>query len=192
MSTESYATINQNLVNPFGGAYIETVKQNASSSQGVITCYYKIPKQFVNKQMVLEVYSYASGDKVIMESDGLLTAPLWLYAHDYQNHWKNAPALLRTIVTPSNSQGTITFGFRWNEDANTEAAIAGIVLKEKSQQLLLSCYEDANLPMCKSIPTNISNATKGDIIYAFDPSLTGTIGWVFNGTTWVASNTLVS
>lgn len=190
ISFDQYATINSDLVNPFNGAYVETEKQEGSNSQGVITFCYKIPKEFVGKPMTLEVYSYETDNYVIIESDGLTTSTLWPAAYNYTNHWKEAPSIWRTTVTPTKSQGTVTYGFRWNAHAGTKAALAGIVLKENSEELLLSCYKDANVSMCMSKPLNITDAIKGDIIYAFDPSTVGTMGWIFNGTEWITSNDL--
>ena len=191
---DSNAEIDSTLTNPFGGKVLTYTKNSenvGAYGSGFAVFNYKIPKHLVGKKMVLEVYAWASDTYLCIRALNLGLTNVYYNFNigTYSN--RTRPRMRRVEVTPTAEEGRIDLFSHWN-NPNTSFShlVAGVVLKEYRYKDYLSCYEDQDLMMSKEIPTNTTDAVKGDIVYATsDSACTGT-GWIFNGTSWVVYNDL--
>ena len=187
-SASSHSDFDNSLVNPFGGKCAIFSRNGSSSSEGHSQFIYKIPKEFIGKEMVLEMYAYCNRGSLRTVAPNLGVGTYY-YFNGEGNSTRLRPRMVRATVTPTKETGTIDFFIHWNDtNTDTHYLIAGVILKEKKYEEILSCYKDQDVMYAKSIPTNTSDAKKGDIVYATEESTANCLGWIFNGTSWSVYN----
>lgn len=185
----SHSQADSTLTNPFGGKVFSFTREGTSGA-GYSNFYYKIPKHLVGKKMILETYGLSSSNKFDVRCDtmrGLGTHEMTLT--DTFTTDTNRVKLFRYEVTPTNESGLIQLFIHWND--TTPGAwykLSGVVLKEEKYKNYMSCYSDQDMLMSKSIPTNTTDAKKGDVILASTDSTNTAIGWIFDGSAWQLYN----
>lgn len=182
----SHSTMDANLVNPFGGK-VASFTRSGTSDSGYSNFYFKIPKDMVGKPMTLEVYAQANIDKLDVYSPNLGRNYTQTSLNDKKLTTRDNKrvGLWRLNVTPSAESGIIQILLHWSD--STDGAwymLSGVVLKEAKYEKYLSCYKDIDMLFSKVIPTDTTNAVKGDIVYASPDSAANCLGWIYNGTSW--------
>ena len=100
-------------------------------------------------------------------------------------HERTRPVMKRKVVTPTATTGRIRVFIHWNDTSDTSTyTLGGVILKEAKYEDNLSCYEDQDILMSRTIPTNTADAIKGDIVLAEVTNTSTCLGWIFDGTTW--------
>ena len=182
----SHSSMDLSLMNPFGGK-VATFTRSGTSGSGYSNFYFEIPKDMVGKPMTLEIYAQANIDKLDVYSPNLGLSYTQTYLNDKKLTVRDNKrvGLYRVTVTPIATSGIIQTLLHWS-DATDGAwyKLSGVVLKEAKYANFLSCYKDIDKLFSKVIPTDTTNAIKGDIVYASPDSAAGVLGWIYDGSTW--------
>jgi len=191
-SPADHMEFDSSLTNPFGGKVL-TFTRTATEQAGYSYFYYKVPKHLVGKKMVLEIYAWCSNGYLAVRSDDLGVATSYYNFQIGTNSDRTKPRMIRIEVTPTTEIGAIWTFIHWNDPSTTTSSlIAGMVLKEYKYKDFLSCYEDQDIMITPTIPTNTNDAVKGDIVYSSPKSTNTGAGWIFNGTSWEVYNSYSS
>ena len=191
-------TINSSYVNPFGGSVVEH-EYNATFNP--YQFYFEVPDEYVGKPMILQIYGYCrrgTGDthvpftiqstSISANSDLSGTfgmEPFTQYSTNTEFTSRNVFANQK-IAYPKSKRGIIQVYYQ--ASGVGFLSISGIALLDPKNSMQMGTFVSADKRASSHIPTNTSDATKGDFVYNFNSNPTCE-GWIFNGTSWVAVNT---
>lgn len=190
-------TINSSYVNPFGGNVVE---HEANATYNPYMFYFEVPDEYVGKPMVLQIYGFCSrgtGDTHVpfavnsydMSANSDLSGdfgmePFNQYASNTEFDSRNVFANQK-IAYPKKKRGVITV--QYQSTGIGFISISGIALLDDKNSLQMGTFVSADKRASTHIPTNTSDATKGDFVYNFNSSPTCE-GWLFDGTSWDVVN----
>jgi hypothetical protein len=186
-------TINSSYVNPFGGSVVEH-EYNATFNP--YQFYFEVPDEYVGKPMILQIYGYCRrgvGDTHVpftiqstyMSANSDLSGnfgmePFTQYSSNSEFTSRNVFANQK-IAYPKSKRGIIQIYYQ--ATGVGFLSISGIALLDPKNSLQMGTFVSANKRASSHIPTNTSDATKGDFVYNFNSNPTCE-GWLFDGTSW--------
>jgi hypothetical protein len=190
-------TINSSYVNPFGGSVVEH-EYNATFNP--YQFYFEVPDEYVGKPMILQIYGYCRrgvGDTHVpftiqstyMSANSDLSGnfgmePFTQYSSNSEFTSRNVFANQK-IAYPKSKRGIIQIYYQ--ATGVGFLSISGIALLDPKNSLQMGTFVSANKRASSHIPTNTSDATKGDFVYNFNSNPTCE-GWLFDGTSWNVIN----